>query len=712
MAQKICRICGDNKDLKSILLEGPELEEKLLVCTNIKINKNDSLPKHICLKCEQNLEFSYRLRKQSEATEERLRKELETSVEETSQIISQENNEFDLLDDSVLDEKVEEFIKINEEETIAATSVLKQFQLQKIYVKDINGEIHDYADDMRTDIVGDIGKDNCSKTLEAVRGEDVIDLISESSSTGNDCVPPTGSEIDIVPSIVDKESMFICLVCGLTCQFRLNYNNHLKAHLACDKIIGIKNKHKCPHCDNSYTHRTSLNRHTRTAHHKLKTYTCPICNDTFAGADIYKNHIISFSKEISSDLNATGLATYTRIKKKPYACTNCNKTFFTTVALLYHQRNHTSLRQFQCDVCLQGFVDLSDLKRHKMIHDSNTSLVCQICHMVFIGKTNFRRHMRTHANKMPFACDLCSQQFATLISLTKHSTKVHGRSVPDDNEEHNISNKLIENCSKESSDTDDASETLGNTQTEEDTISIQNGFENNIISSRIHSLDSVSSEDIRILEVEYNEQNKGSIQNGFSDGASIGSDTISLDGNDSENVKNMSETLNIEHVERNEELIQNDFDNDVCIYGTVYPSDCVDGENLQNVSETLDEESVRNDFNDHILISSRIYTLDSIDGENNLNSTQILHTQQIEQGKASIQNDCDDNVLISSGIHSFNSATSQNVQDFVVIDSSDSDVSVIDITNELEDVQTRITEVSSDEVNFHGRVTRDDLIHK
>uniref|UniRef100_A0A1B0A086 Protein krueppel n=1 Tax=Glossina pallidipes TaxID=7398 RepID=A0A1B0A086_GLOPL len=729
MALKMCRICGDNKDLKSILVEGEELQEKLLICTNIKININDSLPKRICVKCEQNLEFSYRLRKQSEATEERLRKELQANVDEASQIIPQEKKELDLLDDFVLDEKVEEFIKITEEEKTIGACTSEQFQLQEIHVKDIRNEIEEY--DAKTDIVDDISvTDNYCENLERARREDVIDLISESSSNANDWIPPTDSETDIVPSIDDKESMFICLICGLTCHFRSNYNNHLKTHLSCDKMNGVKKRHKCPHCDSSYSHRTSLNRHTRTLHHELKTYTCPICNDNFAEPDVYKNHIISYSKDISRDANGKRLCTDAHIKEKPYACTNCNKTFSTTGSLLNHQRNHTSLRQYQCDLCLQGFVELSDMKKHKLAHEGNGPLFCQICHMGFIEKGNLRRHMRKHVNKMPFACALCSQQFYTLLSLTKHSTKVHGRSVPYNNkehnninnisntEEHNISNKDIHNGSKESSETDDASETIDNSQIEENAILIQNGFESNIISSRIYSLDCISSENERILDAEHNQQNEESIQNGFNNSEFICGEIYSLDGSGSENAKIVSETLDSEHITQKEESIGNAFDNDVRISGRIYSLDSVGSDNIEHVSETLDaeptehnEESIRNDFDNNILISSKIYSLDSPSSENTLSASEISDTQRIEQSESSIP-DGYDNILISS-VYSFNSASNHNVQDFLVIESSNSNASVIDITNDVEDepaIQARTEQISTEDMHFHGLVTRSTYI--
>ncbi|KAL9878357.1 gastrula zinc finger protein xFG20-1-like isoform X2 [Glossina fuscipes] len=702
MALKMCRICGDNKDLKSILMEGEELQEKLLICTNIKININDSLPKHICVKCEQNLEFSYRLRKQSEATEERLRKELEANVDQATQIIPQEKKELDLLDEFVLDEKVEEFIKITEEEKTIAACISEQFQLQETHVRDIRDEIEEY--DTKTDIVDDVVSDNCREILEGARREDVIDLISESSSIANDWIPPTDSETDIVPSIDDKESMFICLICGLTCHFRSNYNNHLKTHLSCDKINGIKKRHKCPHCDSSYSHRASLNRHTRTLHHDLKTYTCPI-------------YISRDGKRLCTDA---------RIKEKPYACTNCNKTFSTTGALLNHQRNHTSLRQYQCDLCLQGFVELSDMKKHKLAHDSNGPLFCQICRMGFIEKGNLRRHMRKHVNKMPFACALCSQQFYTLLSLTKHSTKVHGRSVPYNNkeynnindlsntEEYNISNTDIHNGSKESSETDDASETIDNSQIEENAILIQNGFESNIISSRIYSLDCISSENKRILDAEHNRQNKESIQNGFNNSEFICGEMYSLDGSGSENAKIVSETLDSEHITQTEESVENAFVNDVQISGRIYSLDSVGSDNIEHVSETLDaertehnEQSIRNDSDNNILISSKIYSLDSPSSENTLSASEISDNQHIEQRESSIP-DGYDNILISS-VYSFNSATNHNVQDFLVIESSNSNASVIDITNDIEDEpasQTRTEQVSTGDMHFHGLLTR------
>ncbi|XP_053948620.1 zinc finger protein 502-like [Anastrepha ludens] len=68
----VCRICAGSKHLKCF--QGNEqLTELLKVCANVTVKEDDILPKHICEQCEFGLRFSYSLRKQSEATERRLR---------------------------------------------------------------------------------------------------------------------------------------------------------------------------------------------------------------------------------------------------------------------------------------------------------------------------------------------------------------------------------------------------------------------------------------------------------------------------------------------------------------------------------------------------------------------------------------------------------------------------------------------------------------
>ncbi|XP_067635775.1 zinc finger protein 721-like [Eurosta solidaginis] len=71
---EVCRICGGTEVLKCFQ-GNDQLIDLLRVCANIEVKQDDYLPKHICEQCEFGLRFSYRLRKQSEETEKRLREE-------------------------------------------------------------------------------------------------------------------------------------------------------------------------------------------------------------------------------------------------------------------------------------------------------------------------------------------------------------------------------------------------------------------------------------------------------------------------------------------------------------------------------------------------------------------------------------------------------------------------------------------------------------
>lgn len=85
---------------------------------------------------------------------------------------------------------------------------------------------------------------------------------------------------------------------------------------------------------------------------------------------------------------------------RPYLCTYCGRSFFTTSAISLHiKTTHSTEKPFQCEVCDRTFAIRSILKMHLLTHSEMRNFACTLCSTKFKTKKNLTVHMKTHNRK-------------------------------------------------------------------------------------------------------------------------------------------------------------------------------------------------------------------------------------------------------------------------------------------------------------------------
>ncbi len=225
----------------------------------------------------------------------------------------------------------------------------------------------------------------------------------------------------------------------------------------------------CNLCSKAFNQKSTLTRHIRIVHEKLKPYSCNECEKTFSTKDIIYLHTL---KE------------HPLSNPKPFSCDICIQSFYDKKALRRHKNKHKK-SVFECDICHKMCVSQEYLDKHKNIHNitnneynksfcyvckisfrfcmtlkvhnlryhnilSNELYSCDICNFSCTENTLYQTHMRSHIKKtmkikvrnvylnlyefyLDFNddvsclnyCEICYKAFTNLDVLMKHKEKEH-----------------------------------------------------------------------------------------------------------------------------------------------------------------------------------------------------------------------------------------------------------------------------------------------
>ncbi|XP_069098838.1 zinc finger protein 713-like isoform X3 [Pleurodeles waltl] len=82
---------------------------------------------------------------------------------------------------------------------------------------------------------------------------------------------------------------------------------------------------------------------------------------------------------------------------RPYACTECEKSFFHKSHLIMHNRIHSGEKPFVCPFCHKGFNRKDYLGEHIRTHTGERPYKCTNCEKRFIQKSHLNEHQRKQA---------------------------------------------------------------------------------------------------------------------------------------------------------------------------------------------------------------------------------------------------------------------------------------------------------------------------
>ncbi|CAG9539518.1 unnamed protein product [Cercopithifilaria johnstoni] len=181
-----------------------------------------------------------------------------------------------------------------------------------------------------------------------------------------------------------------------------------------------------------------LKRHKKT-HAGKKPYDCSECQKSFAHPSDLKKHMNTHTKEKPHSCpnckknfsQSSNLKIHMRIHtgEKPYNCTECGKRFSDPSAFKEHVRIHTGEKPYNCLECGKRFPDSSSFKKHMRIHTGEKPYNCSECGKCFSDSSTFKKHMRIHSGEKPYNCSECGKCFSDPSTLREHM-RIHTGEKP------------------------------------------------------------------------------------------------------------------------------------------------------------------------------------------------------------------------------------------------------------------------------------------
>ncbi|KAM9164563.1 zinc finger protein 783-like isoform 1-T1 [Pangshura tecta] len=161
-----------------------------------------------------------------------------------------------------------------------------------------------------------------------------------------------------------------------------------------------------------------------------KPFACSECGKSFRLKGNFVKHLRSHAKvrpykctECEKSFNCQSeLLRHQMIHRgeKPYKCSECEKSYSRKVYLLNHQRVHTGERPFQCTVCEKSFRQKAVLISHQRLHTGERPYKCSECGKSFTQQSKLTNHYRIHTGERPYKCTQCDNSFSEKSKLNNH----------------------------------------------------------------------------------------------------------------------------------------------------------------------------------------------------------------------------------------------------------------------------------------------------
>ncbi|XP_030765774.1 zinc finger protein 814-like [Sitophilus oryzae] len=140
--------------------------------------------------------------------------------------------------------------------------------------------------------------------------------------------------------------------------------------------MGHGTVHVCPNCLKTYSHKRSLDRHTKYECSCKRQFQCPQCNKSFSQRGTLFKHQVSIhktspsgQKKKYSSNGASHIENWHEIVKVGgmYSCKRCSKTYSYVGNLRRHLKHECRyLKEFRCLECGEIFTTISSLKDHRV----------------------------------------------------------------------------------------------------------------------------------------------------------------------------------------------------------------------------------------------------------------------------------------------------------------------------------------------------------
>lgn len=224
----------------------------------------------------------------------------------------------------------------------------------------------------------------------------------------------------------------------------------------------------CRDCNLSLPTLTEYSEHREVSHSGQTVFFCNNCPVKMSDSEKFKTHLWTHDKSRYS-CSKCGRSSSDKFEIKrhirwvhlkagtSFKCGTCGKVFLRKRSLTTHMTVHMTVKPFQCDQCDKSYTTLGALLFHKNTHHSKPSSVkkqemaCEKCDRVFRSKNAFDKHKQWHEWKstrdMPedqvflventedqdpfddyvFKCRICEAEFENTEKkeFVKHMISIH-----------------------------------------------------------------------------------------------------------------------------------------------------------------------------------------------------------------------------------------------------------------------------------------------
>src|SRR6218665_1927120 len=220
-----------------------------------------------------------------------------------------------------------------------------------------------------------------------------------------------------------------CQVCQRLFHNQKKLDKHMRCHTG-------EKPYQCPQCDKCFSSCKYLVYHVQ-CHSDSKPYVCDVCGKGFEAEAFLRKHSNIHMSDPPYKCNECDMsfiyACHLRDHKakehggvrKRFACSICNKSFFSKSYLNAHMCSHTGQNPHLCSVCGKGFREKQLLKYHMRVHTGEKPYACKYCYRRFRMPRSMRNHERVHTGEKPYECTICGMKFPQSSYLKNHSKKAH-----------------------------------------------------------------------------------------------------------------------------------------------------------------------------------------------------------------------------------------------------------------------------------------------
>ncbi|XP_065219966.1 zinc finger protein 888-like isoform X2 [Planococcus citri] len=216
---------------------------------------------------------------------------------------------------------------------------------------------------------------------------------------------------------------YMCEICGK--RFKTSRSN------AQHKLLQHKKYFRCNRCNRGFTHEAKLKSHYNICRvinqdqkeskvfEPVEKFFCNICNSN-----------IKSSSEISILFHKAK-----HEGKEGVVCKFCNLLCKNACMYKNHLLIHTNQRPYACTQCPKSFRTKGCLVQHMLVHGDEYKYTCEYCGKKSKKLTTHVNHVNIHTGTKPYKCPDCDRPFRQLSDMKKHR-KTHLKYKNDANNVH------------------------------------------------------------------------------------------------------------------------------------------------------------------------------------------------------------------------------------------------------------------------------------